>query len=236
MEEKARGIVLGGVNFGESDKILKIFTLEKGVVSAKIKGVKKAGAKLKFASEPFCLVEFIFSVSSGRRTIIGASLIDSFYPVREDIEKYFSASVVLEFNKLFLPENILSEEMFLLSINTLKELAYGEKPLKSAVAQFLIFALKISGYALNFASCLDCGCEIKGRIFFNFMSGGFCCEKCFQNNGREINYSTFKALRKIEKGENLTSYDSLPALKLLAFYIANRLEENIKSLNELIKI
>ena len=89
MEEKARGIVLGGVNFGESDKILKIFTLEKGVVSAKIKGVKKAGAKLKFASEPFCLVEFIFSVSSGRRTIIGASLIDSFYPVREDIEKYF---------------------------------------------------------------------------------------------------------------------------------------------------
>ena len=61
MEEKLSGIVLGGVNFSENDKILNIFTLEKGVISAKIKGVKKAGAKLKFASEPFCFAEFIFS-------------------------------------------------------------------------------------------------------------------------------------------------------------------------------
>ena len=60
MEEKISGIVLGGISFGENDKILNIFTLEKGVISAKIKGVKKAGAKLKFASEPFCFAEFIF--------------------------------------------------------------------------------------------------------------------------------------------------------------------------------
>ena len=60
MEEKLSGIVLGGVNYGENDKIINVFTLEKGVVSAKIKGVKKAGAKLKFASEPFCFAEFVF--------------------------------------------------------------------------------------------------------------------------------------------------------------------------------
>ena len=58
MEEKLNGIVLSGVSFGENDKILNIFTLEKGTVSAIIKGVKKAGAKLKFASEPFCFAEF----------------------------------------------------------------------------------------------------------------------------------------------------------------------------------
>ena len=90
MEEKLSGIVLGGVSYGESDKILNIFTLEKGVVSAKIKGVKKSGAKLKFASEPFCFAEFIFSTSKDRRTVTGASLIESFYPLREDIVKYFA--------------------------------------------------------------------------------------------------------------------------------------------------
>ena len=66
MEEKLSGIVVGGVNYGESDKILNIFTLEKGMVSAKIKGVKKAGAKLKFASEPFCFAEYVFSKSGDR--------------------------------------------------------------------------------------------------------------------------------------------------------------------------
>ena len=42
MEEKLSGIVLGGVAYGENDKILKIFSLEKGMVSARIKGVKQA--------------------------------------------------------------------------------------------------------------------------------------------------------------------------------------------------
>ena len=88
MEEKVSGIVLGGVNFGENDKILKVFTLEKGLISAKIKGVKKAGAKLKFASEPFCFAEFILSVTNAGHTVIGASLFDSFYSIREDIIKY----------------------------------------------------------------------------------------------------------------------------------------------------
>ena len=80
MEEKMSGIVLGGVNFSENDKILNILTLEKGVISAKIKGVKKAGAKLKFASEPFCFAEFIFSKNLDKRTVIGASLLIVFTP------------------------------------------------------------------------------------------------------------------------------------------------------------
>ncbi|MBQ0098986.1 MAG: recombination protein O N-terminal domain-containing protein, partial [Firmicutes bacterium] len=46
MEEKLSGIVVSSISYGENDKILNIFTLEKGIVSAKIKGVKKAGAKL----------------------------------------------------------------------------------------------------------------------------------------------------------------------------------------------
>ena len=33
MEEVIRGVVLGGINYGENDKILNIFTLEKGILS-----------------------------------------------------------------------------------------------------------------------------------------------------------------------------------------------------------
>ena len=47
--EKLSGIVLGGVSVGENDKILNVFTLQQGVVSAKIKGVKKAGANVLVA-------------------------------------------------------------------------------------------------------------------------------------------------------------------------------------------
>jgi len=93
MEEKSSGIVVSSVSYGENDKILNIFTLDKGMISARIKGVKKAGAKLKFASEPFCFSEYVFLKSGEKRTVISASLIDSFYPIRESVEKFYSAGV-----------------------------------------------------------------------------------------------------------------------------------------------
>ena len=126
MEEKANGIVLGGVSVAENDKILSVFTVEQGTVSAKIKGVKKAGAKLKFASEPFCFAEFIFLDKGGFKTVINASLIDSFYPIREDIKRFYAGSVVLEFIKRFAKENMVSHDLFFLTVDALKEIAYGK--------------------------------------------------------------------------------------------------------------
>ena len=119
MEEKISGIIVGGVAVGENDKILNVFT-PKGVVSAKIKGVKKAGAKLRFASEPFCFAEYIFNKTTKFRTVIGASLIDSFYPIRENIERYYAGATVLEFVRKFYKENIDCADAFMLVVDTLK--------------------------------------------------------------------------------------------------------------------
>ncbi len=235
MEEKLSGIVLNGVSFGESDKILNIFTLEKGTVSAKIKGVKKAGAKLKFASEPFCFVEFVFSRSGDKRTVIGASLIESFYPIREDIVKYFAGGTVLEFLRRFAKENIVSKELFALSIQTLKDLAYTDENAVYVLSKFLLFALSLSGYALNLDNCAICGEKIKGRTFFDYNGGCFYCEECFEGQGREINPSTLVGLIKIFKGESLEEVPVKP-LKLLDYYISTKAEENLVSLKELLKI
>ena len=235
MEEKLSGIVLGGVSYGESDKILNIFTLEKGIVSAKIKGVKKAGAKLKFASEPFCFVEFVFSTTGNRRTITGASLIESFYPLREDVVKYFAGGTVLEFIKKFIKENIVSTELFMLTIKTLKELCYADEEPIALLCRFLIFALSYSGYALNLKACSCCGGEIKGKTYIDYNNGGFYCEECFEGQGREINPSTLDGLIKISKGESLEEKPIKP-LKLLDYYLSTKAEENLNSLKELIRI
>ena len=235
MEEKLTGIVLNGVNYGESDKILSIYTLEKGVVSAKIKGVKKAGAKLKFASEPFCFAEFLFSSRLDKKTVIGATLLESFYPIREDIKKYFSGGVVLEFVKHFTKENIVNEDLFFLVVNTLKELAYDSDKTVYSLVKFLIDALKVTGYALNLNGCVGCGENIEGRTYFDYNNGGFYCEECFNGYGREINSSTLKELKMIDRGDSL-NYEPTKPLKLLDYYLSNKTEENIASLKELIKI
>lgn len=236
MEEKLSGIVLSAISFGENDKILNIFTLEKGLVSAKIKGVKKAGAKLKFATEPFCFVEYVFSARGNLKTVIGASLIDSFYPIRENIEKYFSAGAVTEFIKRFTREGIVSQTLFMLMIDALKELAYGDETAQSVLVKFLLGALKETGYSLNLSGCFKCGNEISGRTFFIASYGGFECENCYEKGDKEINLSTYEYLRRAENGEKLSKEEGVRCLRLLNYYLNEKPEENLKSLVELIKL
>ncbi len=235
MEEKVSGIVLSAISYAENDKILSIFTLEKGVVSARIKGVKKAGAKLKFASEPFCFAEYILTRSRAGLTVINASLIDSFYPVREDIFKYYAGATVLEFVRRFYKENIVAPEAFLTVANGLKAIAYGNNPLSSLVT-FLINALSDVGYALEISGCSICGQKKCLRMFFNYDNGSFYCENCFSGEGREINPQTFNALLLVHIGQEIERDGSIKALRLLDFYLENKTEERLTSLKELLKM
>lgn len=236
MEEKYSGIVLNAVSYGEFDKLLNIFTLEKGIVFAKIKSVKKAGAKMKFASEPFCFAEFVCSFKGNNKSIIGASLIDSFYPIRNDIRKFFAATTITEFAKRFLKEGIVAETLFMTMIDALKKLAYKDDMPEITVVSFLLDALKETGYAININGCCACGHEIEGRIFFDYASGGFLCEKCAENTHREINFSTYEALKEISKNNQVSLVKAVKCLKLLNYYIQQKPEETIKSLQELIKL
>lgn len=237
MEEKLSGLVLGGVNFGENDKILNIFTLENGVISAKIKGVKKARAKLKFAAEPFCFAQFIFAKTGKNRTVTGASLIESFYALREDLVKYYVGGTILEFVKRFIKEEDVEPEFFYLVINSLKQVAFGDEPAQLTLIKFLLSALKLIGYSLSLNGCFSCGKKIEGKIFFDYECGGFFCQECYHSqSAKQINLKTFESLRKVIDGDKLNKEDCLQPLRLLEFYIQNRTEEKITSLQELINI
>ena len=235
MEEKLSGIVLNAVNYGENDKILTIFTLEQGVVSARIKGVKKAGAKLKFASEPFCFASFIIVKKGQMRVVAGASLLESFYPIREDLTKFFAGGTVLEYLKKFLQEGIVSAETFSLTINALKEIAYGDSP-KYSLCDFLTKALALSGYALTLQGCYGCGCSCEDRVFFDANYGGFFCQDCKTDGAREINTDTYLALAQITRGQPVEEECCIKPLRLLDYYLRYKTDVMTNSLKELNKL
>lgn len=236
MEEKLSGIVISGVNYGDNDKIINVLTLEKGLISLKSKGVMKAGAKLKFATEPFCFVEYIVSKKGSFRTLIGASLIDSFYPIRESVEKFYSASVMVEFAKKFLREEIIASDLFVSLLEGLKSLAYGTKNPIEITVKYLLSALKYTGYSLNLEGCYKCGCEIENKTFFVPLSGGFVCERCKEEGDMQINSSTLIALKEINKGSAVERENAVRCLRLINYYIVNKTEERLKTLEALIKM
>ena len=238
METKVNGIVIREIAFGENDAIITLFTLEMGTVTAKIKGVKKAGAKLKFASQPFCFNEYILSEKGDRKVVINASIVDSFYPIREDVSKYYGACIVAEFIKKFCLENIIAEGIFVLALNALKELAYSDKNPSEILVKFLISALDESGYGVDFERCMICGKKIDNRVFFDFNLGGGVCADCLDEEKMEISIYTYKLIGSIINGES-KEYDInhlLRALKFLDYFINLKTGERLKSLEDFIKM
>ena len=236
MEEKLNGIVLGAIDYSENDKILTVFTLEAGTITTRIKGVKKAGAKLKFASEPFCFAEFIINTSQNRRVVTGASLIDSFYPLRENLQAFYAGCVCLEFVKRFLKEAIISAQVFSLLVNTLKQLSYGDENKKSVLVKFLIELLKYAGYGLDFSNCFSCEKEITGRTFFDKNTGSFYCEDCAIQGCREVKHQTLLALQSTTQDKEVDDVNLLNALKLIHYYVSDKADGQFNSLSEFINL
>ena len=183
-----------------------------------------------------CFAEFVFSLGKVGRTVIGASLIDSFYPLRLDLKKLYSASAVLAFAKKFCKENIDCSDVFLLAIDALKNIAYGKKSEQNYLAEFLCKALSVSGFGIDFSGCHECLNDISDRVYFDYRTGGFYCEQCFDGQGREVLLETYHALKSVVEDVEKSEKDMLKGLKLLEYYIENRIDVSIEPLKELIKL
>ena len=237
MEEKVNGLVIKSVEYGENDKILTLFTVEKGVISAKIKGVKKAGAKLKFASEPFCFAEYILVKRGTFYSVIGASLHDSFYPLRENIINYYAGAVILEFIKKFCPENVLFQNFILDTVNALKNLAYEDKKSYSVLLKFILKGLNAIGYGVDFFACESCGSQIKNEVFFDFDNGHVLCRECIDEKSVQISPDTYFVLKGVSAGEEVNNekYEKR-ALNMLNYYLGIKTGEKLVNFKEYITL
>lgn len=241
MEEKYNAVVIRTTNYKENDKIINLFTLENGLISASLKGVKKATSKLKFAGEMFCFGEFVLIESSGRRTVKEVNQIDSFYNIRLDVDKLYASSVMAELISKLLIDDMKSYELFLCFINALKTLDKSSVSARLTLITFCLYAMRFQGYKLSFDKCSECRQEIKDRVFFSFSEGRSLCLNCARNLDTEIRFSTYELLKRCSFVTGEISFDHLldikedeiteiNALRFINFALNQIVDINLKSL------
>ncbi len=228
MEVKANAIVIKTVDYKDNDKILTLYSLEYGKITATIKGVKKSGAKLKFASEPFCFCEYILAVKGGRYTVINATHIDTFYNLRLNLKKYYAVALLGEFANKLLEEEIKDEYFFDLLINGVKNLCYEDNEYYY-LSKFLIDAIQCLGYGITDYNCFGCGEDIKGRVFFSFKNAEFSCLECRQEGYNEIMPITYEAFKEVINGIAPKSEGVEKLIRFLVYYVKYKTETNLKS-------
>lgn len=238
MDIKVNALVLRAADYNENDKILTLLTAEYGKLTAGIKGVKKAGARLKFAAQPFCFAEYMLAKRGERYTVTGCAECESFYDLRTDILKFYAASAVLEAANALSCEGGECAGLFYACIRTLSEMCGGGEC--AALIGFLMTALRLSGYGVFAENCAACGARLSGaeRLRFDMDTGTFTCYDC--GSGAGVSRVTYNVLRKLDgksyEPDFITADGEKRALRLLKEYFSYKTDGAPKSLSEYIRL
>ena len=238
MEVKTEAVVLQSLDYKDNDKILTLFSPTLGKITAGIKGVKKPTAKLAFAAQPFCFAEYVLAEKNGRYTVTAAYLHESFFELRDDIEKYYGACAMAETVREIAVENERFQGLFIAFIEGLKALCLTDEPPTQAVISFLLIALLESGYPIDLGYYEECDGEIGEKLWFDFFDGRFTTfERCHQ--GERASVCTYHTLRKcagLTFEEGLLAGGDKRALKLLKAFLIEKTEIKAEALGEFIRL
>lgn len=215
MEEiKTKGIVIKAVDYKDSDKLITIFSADFGLIKARVRGVKKAKAKLAFAVQPFALIEFMLAEKGGFYSVINATSVDQFFNITSDFDNYILMLACLEVCEKTIKENDPQNALFLLLLNSLKAVCYDGTNSMNVFIKFMIEAMKLLGFHLELKTCACCGEKLSEKIFpFSYDYNGMLCAKCSNRSEfLELTLGEFAVLSKI----NSSNLQGLSTLKFIS--------------------
>ncbi|MFC4558846.1 DNA repair protein RecO [Virgibacillus kekensis] len=176
MLEKMEGIVIKTRDYGESNKIVTLFTNKLGKVSAIARGAKKPKSRMAAVTQPFILGEFFVYVNSGLSTIQQGDVKDSIRAVREDIEKTAYAAYIVELTDKLTDSQSPDMYIFDQLYQTLKWIAdHTDSEIPIMMYELKLF--RKGGFAPGVDRCINCG-EKNFPFAFSIQEGGLLCTRC----------------------------------------------------------
>lgn len=210
MELKVKAIVISSKDSGDKDKVVTLFCLEKGILQAKLKSVKAANAKLKFAKEPFCFAEFILTSKNGFFTVVSAESIDTFYSISQNYQKFIEGAEILKIVKQIALDGTENNKLFVDTLQSLKILAYDDVQQNLVLVKFLLNLFYNEGYEISHYKCTNCGCKLGESRFLDLTSGEVVCASCKTDYCLRITFGQSSLLRVVSQ----TKFDKLKTIKL----------------------
>jgi DNA repair protein RecO (recombination protein O) len=177
---KTEAIVLRSLRFSEADRILHLYTADRGRIGAIAKGVRKTKSRFGARLEPLSHVELLLHEGSGElHTITGVELLRSHRTIREDIYRLnvglIGAEAMLRLHAE--PEAnarafaALAKFLDLLDEAPAAETRPAVDPL---VLSFQLKLLWLAGYLPHLTSCVECGAA-GCLVGFSARAGGAVC-------------------------------------------------------------
>ena len=182
MLHEVTGLVLRTTDIGDADRMLTVYTDGLGLISVKARYSRSLKSRIMPATMQFCYSSFVLFEQGDRMKIKEASVIESFYGLRDSIEALALGAYMLE---------VLAEvgtgdpdtELLRLTLNSLYAISNGKSELHKVKAAFEIRIAAILGYMPDVHTCHGCG-EREGDFYLDIMAGAALCRECYRKSER----------------------------------------------------
>ncbi len=174
--------MLRSLRFSEADRILHLYTADRGRVGAIAKGVRRTKSRYGGRLEPLGHVEVMLHQGSGElHTVTGVELVRSHRASREDPYRLAVGLIGAEAMLRLFTEQEANERAFVALtrfLDHLDESEPGTRPELDALGlSFQLKLLWLSGYLPHIGSCAECGSD--GPLAgYSARAGGAVCRSC----------------------------------------------------------
>jgi DNA repair protein RecO (recombination protein O) len=236
---ETEAIVIRKMNLGEADRLLTLYTPGLGKVKAVAKGVRRPKSKLGGNVELLTYSRLLLARGRTLDIITQSQTIDSFMPLKADLQRASWALYAAELVDRFTPERMASPALFELLLETLNRLV-SEDGGELTMRYFELHLLESAGYRPQLSHCPACNMVLSSapRLAFSPVAGGLLCLKCRASEPEAYSLSAtairmlcylqdsnFEALLKEELSPGL----SVEIGRVLQEYISYILEGRVKS-------
>jgi DNA repair protein RecO (recombination protein O) len=189
-----RGVVLRTIRLGEADRIVTLMTEQHGKVRAVAKGVRRTKSKFGSRVEPLSHVALLGWQGRSDLDIINqVEVIDTFRPVREDLDRMAAAMSMLEVVDQIGQERHGNPRLYEMLVGALAALAERNSPMVAPA--FFLKVLSLEGTAPVLEVCVSCGEEDSAHLVaFDLIEGGVLCRSC--RRGRPLSAAGLVLLRR----------------------------------------
>ena len=181
---RTEAVVLRSFRLGEADRVLHVYTADRGRVGAVAKGVRRTKSRFGARLEPLSHVELMLHQGSGElQTVTGADLRSSHHEAREDPYRLAVGLIGAEAMLKLFTEQEANERAFtaltrfLDRLDAIPSRTPARPALDPLVLSFQLKLLWLSGYMPHLEGCVECGAT-EGLVGFAPAAGGAVCSDC----------------------------------------------------------
>jgi DNA repair protein RecO (recombination protein O) len=159
MSHEVDGLVVGGVDYGDADRVVHLLT-PNGRMAAFAHGARKSKRRFQGALDPFTSIRATIVPSKraeGMPTLSGAVVVDPRLSIRSDLKRIALASYVVELGARVAPEGQATDGIYPLVVLVLDHLAEKECEVTLSTRRaFELRLLDVLGYRPDLDRCIVC--------------------------------------------------------------------------------